>query len=183
MSGLEKGLTLCCQQNRPLDTPLIKELSIMVVKRPTFDETYMEVVDIIARRSTCLRKKVGAVIVVDRRIIAHGYNGVVSGEEHCCDIGVCRKDLAGREDYKPCVHAEQNALCVCAKRGLAVQGGTLYVNADICLTCAKLIVSCALSRVVIRRDYKGTEEGIGFLLQHGLQVDFWLTCRRTEGTK
>ncbi|GAB6273619.1 MAG: cytidine/deoxycytidylate deaminase family protein [Peptococcaceae bacterium] len=155
----------------------------MVVKRPTFDETYMEVVDIIARRSTCLRKKVGAVIVVDRRIIAHGYNGVVSGEEHCCDIGVCRKDLAGREDYKPCVHAEQNALCVCAKRGLAVQGGTLYVNADICLTCAKLIVSCALSRVVIRRDYKGTEEGIDFLLQHGLQVDFWLTYWRTEGTK
>ncbi|WP_027355890.1 MULTISPECIES: deoxycytidylate deaminase [Desulfofundulus] len=144
-----------------------------MVKRPSFDEIYMEVVDVIARRSTCLRKKVGAVIVVDRRIISHGYNGVVSGAEHCIDTGRCLKDLAGREDYKPCVHAEQNAICLCAKRGLAVGGGTMYVNADICLTCAKLIVSCAISRVVVRRDYRGGEEGIDFLRRHGVQVDLW----------
>ncbi|MBE3587387.1 MAG: dCMP deaminase family protein [Thermoanaerobacteraceae bacterium] len=142
-------------------------------ERPSFDEIYMEVVDVIARRSTCLRKRVGAVIVVDRRIISHGYNGVVSGEVHCCDRGSCLKDLAGREDYKPCVHAEQNAICLCAKRGLAVQGGTMYVNADICLTCAKLIVSCDLRRVVVRRDYRGTDEGIEFLRRHGVQVDLW----------
>ncbi|MCY0871039.1 MAG: dUTP diphosphatase [Firmicutes bacterium] len=142
-------------------------------QRPTFDQTYMDVVDVIARRSTCLRKKVGAVIVVDRRIISHGYNGVVSGEAHCCDTGKCLKDLAGREDYKPCVHAEQNAICVCAKRGLAVKGGTLYVNADICVTCAKLIVSCELARVVVRRDFKGTAEGIEFLRRHGIAVDLW----------
>jgi dCMP deaminase len=141
-------------------------------KRPSFDEIYMDVVDVIARRSTCLRKKVGAVIVVDRRILSHGYNGVVSGAEHCIDTGQCLKDLAGREDYKPCVHAEQNAICLCAKRGLAVAGGTLYVNADPCLTCAKLIVSCAISRVVIRRDYH-SEEGIEFLLRHGVQIDIW----------
>jgi len=79
---------------------------------------------------------------------------------------------AAREDYKPCVHAEQNAICLCAKRGLAVQGGTMYVNADICLTCAKLIVSCAISRVVIRRDYH-SEEGIEFLWRHGVQIDIW----------
>ncbi|MCL6560601.1 MAG: hypothetical protein K6U74_17760 [Firmicutes bacterium] len=81
------------------------------------------------------------------------------------------KDLAGREDYKPCVHAEQNAICLCAKRGLAVASGTLYVNADPCLTCAKLIVSCALSRVV-RRDGH-TDEGIEFLKRHGVRVDVW----------
>jgi len=145
----------------------------MVKQRPSFDETYMEVVEVIARRSTCLRKKVGAVIVVDRRILSHGYNGVVSGEAHCCDTGVCLKEQAGREDYKPCVHAEQNAIALCAKRGLAVQGGTLYVNADICVTCAKLIVSCAIGRVVVRRDYKGGDEGIAFLQRYGVQVDFW----------
>ncbi len=144
-----------------------------LVKRPSFDEIYMEVVDVIARRSTCLRKKVGAVIVVEGRIISHGYNGVVSGAEHCIDTGRCLKDLAGREDYKPCVHAEQNAICLCARRGLAVGGGTMYVNADICLTCAKLIVSCAISRVVVRRDYRGTDEGIEFLRRHGVQVDLW----------
>lgn len=145
----------------------------MSEKRPTFDEVYMEVVDVIARRSTCLRKKVGAVIVVDQRIISHGYNGVVSGEAHCCDTGQCLKDKVGREDYKPCVHAEQNAICVCAKRGLAVRGGTLYVNADVCLNCAKLIVTCEIARVVVRRDYKGTEEGIDFLRRYGVQVDEW----------
>lgn len=141
--------------------------------RPSFDEVYMQVVEVIARRSTCLRKKVGAVIVVDRRILSHGYNGVVSGEAHCCDTGVCLKAKVGREDYKPCVHAEQNAICLCAKRGLAVQGGTLYVNADPCLTCAKLIVSCAIARVVVKRD-RHTGEGIDFLKKHGVAVDEWV---------
>jgi dCMP deaminase len=145
----------------------------MISARPSFDEIYMEVVDTIARRSTCLRKKVGAVIVVDKRIISHGYNGLVSGEAHCCDTGRCLKDIVGREDYKPCVHAEQNAICLCAKRGLAVKGGTIYVNADICVTCAKLIVTCELSRVVVRRDNKGTREGIDYLERYGVQVDCW----------
>ena len=145
---------------------------VITVTRPTFDEIYMEVVDVIARRSTCLRKRVGAMIVVDRRILSHGYNGVVSGAEHCIDTGHCLKDLAGREDYKPCVHAEQNAICLCAKRGLAVAGGTMYVNADPCLTCAKLIVSCAISRVIVRRDHH-TNEGIEFLRRHGVQVEEW----------
>ncbi|RKO68156.1 CMP deaminase [Desulfofundulus salinus] len=125
----------------------------------------MDVVDVISRRSTCLRKKVGAVIVVDRRILSHGY-------KHCIDTGRCLKDLAGREDYKPCVHAEQNAICLCAKRGLAVKGGTMYVNADPCLTCAKLIVSCAISRVVVRREGH-TDEGIEFLWRHGVRVEEW----------
>ncbi|MFZ5652513.1 MAG: deoxycytidylate deaminase [Bacillota bacterium] len=141
--------------------------------RPSFDETYMDVVDIIARRSTCLRKKVGAVVVVDRRILSHGYNGVVAGQEHCCDTGQCLKDMAGREEYKPCVHAEQNAISLCAKRGLAVKGATLYVNADICMTCAKLIVSCEMSRVVVRRDYKGSSEGVEFLRRYGVEVVLW----------
>lgn len=145
----------------------------MIVNRPSFDQTYMDVVDIIARRSTCLRKKVGSVVVVDRRILSHGYNGVVSSEDHCCDTGQCLKDREGREDYKPCVHAEQNAICLCAKRGLAVKGATLYVNADICMTCAKLIISCEMSRVVVRRDFRGSSEGVDFLIRHGVEVILW----------
>ena len=143
------------------------------MSRPTFNEVYMDVVEVIARRSTCLRKKVGAVVVVDRRIISHGYNGVVSGENHCCDTGQCLKDKAGREEYKPCVHAEQNAICLCAKRGLAVKGATLYVNADICITCAKLIISCEMARVVVRRDFKGSSEGIDFLANNGVEIVLW----------
>lgn len=143
------------------------------MQRTSFNETYMEIVEIIARRSTCLRKKVGSVIVVDRRIISHGYNGVVSGEEHCCDRGKCLKDLKNDENYKPCVHAEQNAICLCAKRGLAIKGAILYVNADVCVTCAKLIVSCEIATVVVKRDFKGNNEGIDFLKNHGVEVIFW----------
>jgi dCMP deaminase len=144
-----------------------------LAKRPSFDEVYMDVVDVIARRSTCLRKKVGAVITYDHRILSHGYNGVPSGHEHCCDTGKCLKDIAGTEEYKICVHAEQNAICQCAKRGLAVGGATLYVNADICITCAKLIVSCGIVRVVVRRDHKGTSDGIELLKKSGVEVVEW----------
>ena len=141
--------------------------------RPSFDETYMDVVDVIAKRSTCLRRRVGAVITIDRRILSHGYNGVVSGREHCCETGVCLKDQAGNEDYKICVHAEQNAICQCAKRGLAVEGATVYVNADVCVTCAKLLVSSGIARCVVRRDGKGSEDGLNVLRGSGVEVVEW----------
>ncbi len=141
--------------------------------RPSFDETYMEVVDVISRRATCLRRKVGAVITIDRRILSHGYNGVPSGHEHCCDTGDCLKDLAGTEEYKACVHAEQNAICQCAKRGLALEGATLYVNADVCITCAKLIVSSGIARVVVARDNKGNGNGMDLLRKSGVKVVEW----------
>ena len=138
--------------------------------RPSFDETYLEVVDVIAKRSTCLRKKVGAVITIDRRILSHGYNGVPSGHEHCCDTGKCLKDVAGTEEYKVCVHAEQNAICQSAKRGLALQGATVYVNADVCITCAKLMVSSGIVRCVVSRDHKGTADGVNLLRKCGVEV-------------
>ena len=141
--------------------------------RPSFDETYMDVVNAIAQRSTCLRKKVGAVITIDHRILSHGYNGVPSGQIHCCDSGVCLKESAGSEEYKVCVHAEQNAICQCAKRGLAVEGATLYVNADICITCAKLIVSCGIIRCVVMRDNKGTTDGIELIQKCGVELVEW----------
>jgi len=139
--------------------------------RPTFDEVYMRVVDIISERSTCLRKQVGAVLIVDNRIVSHGYNGVPSGQPHCIDTGRCLKDEAGDEEYKVCLHAEQNAISQCAKRGLATMGGTLYVNADICITCAKMVLASGIQRVVIRRDNMGGDHGINLLRLHGLRVD------------
>ena len=135
----------------------------------------MEVVDTIAKRSTCLRRKVGAVVTYDHRILSHGYNGVPSGHVHCCDTGQCLKDLAGSEEYKVCVHAEQNAICQCAKRGLALEGATVYVNADVCITCAKLMVSSGIARVVVRRDHKSNGEGIELLRKCGVTVDEWPT--------
>lgn len=145
----------------------------MSSNRPSFDEVYMDVVGVIAKRSTCLRKQVGAVITSDHRILSHGYNGVPSGNPHCSDTGICLKQQAGSEEYKVCVHAEQNAICQCAKRGLAVEGATLYVNADVCITCAKLIVSCGMKRVVVKRDYKGVTDGLDLLRKCGVEVTEW----------
>lgn len=141
--------------------------------RPSFDEVYMQVVEIIAQRSTCLRKKVGAVITFDHRILSHGYNGVPSGHEHCCDTDLCLKTLAGSEEYKVCVHAEQNAICQCAKRGLALDGATVYVNADVCITCAKLMISSGVARVVVRRDNQGTSDGFNLLRKCKVEVVEW----------
>ena len=141
--------------------------------RPSFDEIYMEVVDVISKRATCLRRRVGAVITIDRRILSHGYNGVPPGHVHCIDTGQCLKDLAGTEEYKICVHSEQNAICQCAKRGLAVEGATLYVNADVCITCAKLMVSTGIVRCVVRRDNKGNNDGIVLLRISGEEVVEW----------
>ncbi|MBP5274001.1 MAG: dCMP deaminase family protein [Abditibacteriota bacterium] len=133
----------------------------------------MDIVDIIARRSTCNRKKVGAVITMDRRILSHGYNGVLSGMPHCCDTGECLKEKMGDEDYKICVHAEQNAICQCAKRGLSVDGATIYVNANICLTCAKLIAASGIKRVVFRRDSETKNDGVRLLSSRGIEVEDW----------
>lgn len=141
-------------------------------RRPSFDEIYMAVVETIASRSTCLRKKVGAVITIDRRILSHGYNGVPSGHEHCCDTGICQKDANMNEEYKVCIHAEQNAICQCAKRGLALDGATIYVNADICITCAKLMVASGIKRCVVKRDNKSSD-GIDLLIKSGVRVDIW----------
>ncbi|MFQ3548688.1 MAG: deaminase [Armatimonadota bacterium] len=142
-------------------------------RRPTFDEVYMDVVEIIAKRSTCLRKRVGAVITIDHRILSHGYNGVPSGHPHCIDTNCCLKEAAGTEEYKVCIHAEQNAICQCAKRGLAVEGATLYVNADVCITCAKLMVASGIRRCVVKRDHKGTSDGIDLLKKSGIEVVEW----------
>lgn len=144
-----------------------------MTERPSFDETYMEVVDVIAKRATCLRRKIGAVITIDHRILSHGYNGVPTGHAHCIDTGQCLKDLAGTEEYKVCVHAEQNAICQCAKRGLAVEGATVYVNGDVCITCAKLIVSSGIKRVVVKSDHKGNGNGTDLMLKSGVEVVEW----------
>lgn len=144
-----------------------------MANRPTFDEVYMQVVDLIAQRSTCLRKRVGAVITVDCRILSHGYNGVPSGHPHCIDTENCLKELRGSEEYKACIHAEQNAICQCAKKGLSVEGATLYVNADVCITCAKLMVASGIKRCIVKRDNKGTADGINLLRNSGVEVVEW----------
>ena len=103
------------------------------LKRPSWDEYFMEITDLVATRATCLRRKVGATIVKDRRILATGYNGPPKGVPHCDELGGCIREKLGipsgeRQELSRAVHAEQNAIIQAAKMGTNIDGATLYTT-------------------------------------------------------
>ena len=105
---------------------------------------------IIALRSSCSRLSVGCLIVRDRRSIAGGYNGSVSGDVHCIDNG-CRMDDG---HCIRCVHAEANAIVQCAKFGVSTEGTDIYVTHFPCLNCAKLIIQAGIRNVYYEQEYR-----------------------------
>ena len=142
-------------------------------RRPTLDEYFMEIAKVVATRSTCLRQKVGAVIVKDKRILATGYNGAPSGLPHCLDIGCLREQLkvpsGERQELCRGVHAEQNAIIQAAVHGVSIAGGTLYTTHQPCIACAKMIINAGIKRVVYGRRY-ADERGLEFLREAGIEV-------------
>jgi len=117
----------------------------------------MSMADLAASRSTCIRRKVGAVLVKNRRIISTGYNGAPEGHQHCKDIGCLREQLnvPSGEKHELCrgVHAEQNAIIQAAVHGVSVSGAYLYCTSKPCSSCAKMIVNAGILNVVYRDDY------------------------------
>lgn len=144
-------------------------------KRPSWDDYFLNLADFVSRRSTCLRKKVGAVIVRDKRVIATGYNGTcIPGGEHCIDLGYCERDAQGvksgtRYEVGNCTHAEASAIFQCAKFGIASEGTTLYVNGLICILCAKMAVSAGITRIVCIKENR-PQNGISFLKKAEVEV-------------
>jgi dCMP deaminase len=127
------------------------------LKRPEWDEYFMQVADVVSRRSTCIRRNIGAVIVKDKRILSTGYNGAPSGLPHCTQMGCLRKELGvpSGERTEICrgLHAEQNALIQAAKYGISVEGSTIYSTAEPCSMCAKMLINAGITRVVYRDPY------------------------------
>ena len=126
--------------------------------RPSWDEYFMQIADVAATRSTCVRRHVGAVLVSDRHILATGYNGVPAGIEHCSERGCLRESLGipSGTKHELCrgLHAEQNALIQAARHGgIAKDGATLYCTAHPCAQCAKMLINAGVSRVVYRNEY------------------------------
>ena len=125
--------------------------------RPGWDEYFMRIADVVATRSNCSRRHVGAVIVKDRHILSTGYNGTPHGVKNCFEGGCPRcsgKVESGTHlDECLCVHAEQNAICQAALFGQAVDGATAYVTVSPCLTCAKLLINAGIREVVYQGDY------------------------------
>jgi len=142
--------------------------------RPTWDEYFMEMAEVVRKRSTCLRRGVGAVIVRDNRIMTTGYNGVPVGIEHCDARGCLREELnvPSGERHELCrgLHAEQNAIIQAAYLGQSIAGGTLYCTTQPCVICAKMLINAGIKRIVIREAYPD-ELSEAMLKEAGVRVD------------
>jgi dCMP deaminase len=123
--------------------------------RESLDAYFIRIAEAVATRSTCDRRNVGAVIVLDKRIIATGYNGSPAGLPHCDEVGHEIKQIGGRDSCIRTVHAEANAIAQAAKVGTPVNGATIYTNYSPCYDCFKLIVNAGIKKIVCKEMYEG----------------------------
>ena len=125
--------------------------------RLSWDEYFMNIARLVAERSTCMRNRVGAIIVRDKHILATGYNGAPQGMRHCEETGCLRAELniPSGERHELCrgIHAEQNAIIQAAAFGMSIAGGTIYSTHHPCVVCSKMIINAGIKRIVIEDDY------------------------------
>ena len=126
-------------------------------ERPSWHDYFMGICDLVATRSTCTRRKVGAVLVKDKRILCSGYNGAPKKVTHCRETGCLRAQLnvPSGEKHELCrgVHAEQNAIIQAAFHGIGVSGATLYCTNQPCSICAKMIINAGIRKVYYKDGY------------------------------
>ena len=125
--------------------------------RPSWEDYFMQIAEVVSTRSTCLRRHVGAVLVKNKQILATGYNGVPRGIAHCEERGCLRDELGipSGERHELCrgLHAEQNAIVQAAFHGVAVEGAEMFVTLQPCVTCAKTLINAGIVAVHFRGDY------------------------------
>jgi dCMP deaminase len=154
------------------------------MERPTWEEYFMEITRLVSSRSTCRRRRVGAVLVKDKRILASGYNGAPSGLPHCLDVGCLRElnRIPSGERHELCrgLHAEQNVIIQAARHGIPIQGATLYCTTMPFKICAKMIINAGISTVYFEEGYDDelSQELLG---DGGVELIRW--NRATEGTR
>ncbi len=125
--------------------------------RPSWDQYFMDIANLVKTRSTCTRRQVGSVVVKDKRILSTGYNGAPTGCTHCIDIGCMRAKLnipsGERHELCRALHAEQNAIAQAAHYGISLKGSTIYVTAQPCSLCAKIIINSGITKIIYQGDY------------------------------
>ena len=143
-------------------------------ERPSWDEYFMAIARTVASRSNCVKRKVAAVVVKDRRIISTGYNGTPRGTKNCNEGGCprCNSLVEGgtRLDECVCSHGEENAISQAAYHGVSLQGATIYTTFSPCLGCTKLIINAGLAEVVYNTSYPLGETSLGLLREAGVKV-------------
>jgi len=125
--------------------------------RPNWNDYFIQISQLVSKRSTCMRRKVGAIIVRENQILSTGYNGAPKGVEHCSKVGCLRTELKvpSGERHELCrgVHAEQNAIIQAAVNGVSVKNGVMYCTHHPCSICAKMIINAELNKVIIADGY------------------------------
>jgi dCMP deaminase len=144
------------------------------MERPSWDEYFMQMAELAATRSTCLRRHVGAVIVQDRHMVATGYNGAPRGIMHCGERGGCLREklnVPSGERHELCMglHADQNAIIQAATLGQSVEGATIYVTHQPCVICAKMIINAGIRRIVVKEGYPD-QLAVDILAEAGLKI-------------
>ena len=126
-------------------------------ERLPWPQYFMQITYLVAQRSTCLRRKVGALAVKERRILATGYNGAPAGIPHCLDTGCLRQQLGipSGERHEICIglHAEQNVIIQAAVHGISLKGSEIYCTHQPCLICTKMLINCGVSAVYYANEY------------------------------
>ena len=125
--------------------------------RPSYDEYFMEMAHVVSKRSTCLRRKVGALLVKDKHILSTGYNGAPKGLAHCSEVGCIRKDqdIPSGQRHELCrgLHAEQNAIIQASVFGVSITGSVLYCTNTPCIVCAKMLINAGVQEIIYSGDY------------------------------
>ncbi|QEK13233.1 cytidine deaminase [Crassaminicella thermophila] len=141
--------------------------------RPNWDEYFMKMAEIAKTRSTCLRRKVGAVIVKNKRILSTGYNGAPTNTAHCLDIGCMRAEqkIPSGQRHELCrgLHAEQNAIIQAAYHGVSIEGATLYVTLQPCILCAKMAINAGIKKIIFKGTYPD-ELSMNILKEAGIEL-------------
>lgn len=126
-------------------------------QRPDWDEYFLKLAMLVAERSTCQRRHIGAVAVRDKHVIATGYNGAPAGMKDCLELGCLRDELGiasgTRHEICRAIHAEQNVIIQTARHGGGIEGATIYCTHTPCVLCAKMLVNCKIARFVTFVEY------------------------------
>lgn len=147
--------------------------TIKKTNRPSWDEYFLSIARLVATRSTCLRRQVGAVAVKNKQVLATGYNGAPSGITHCDQAGCLRDELnvpsGQRHELCRALHAEQNAFLQAARHGANLNEATLYITTQPCSICAKMIINVGIKKIVIEGAYPD-EFALQFLNEAGIEM-------------
>ncbi len=150
-----------------------KQSKALQTKRPSWDEYFLDISRLVSKRSTCMRRQVGAVIVKDKRILTTGYNGAPSGLEHCEKTGCMREqmNIPSGERHELCraLHAEMNAILQAAQYGIGLSGSMIYCTNQPCIICAKMIINAGINRIVVLENYPD-EMAKSMLKEAGIEI-------------